>query len=268
MTEVFNELSVIGVELNNEDRVVHLLASLPECYSTLVTALEANAEVPIMETVIERLLHEERKLQERSFSGSILSHQRTLDSVKRIMRYLKGTIHLGLFYSKGDPTCVGYSDADWGGDSDDHKSTSGFLFQFGGTVVTWHSQKQSCVALSTAEAEYMALASTAQDAVWLKQLIEEVTQSSVNPLTLFEDNQSAISIAKNPRFHNRTKHIGIKYHYIREQITNQTVELIYCPTEDMLADVLTKGLTQVKFERFREMFGLRFASLPSSENEC
>ena len=115
-------------------------------------------------------------------------------AVKRIMRYLKGTIHLGLFYGKGDPTCVGYSDAHWGGDSDDHKSTSGFLFQLGGTVVTWHSKKQSCVALSTAEAEYMALASAAQDAVWLKQLIEELTQSSVKPLT--EDNQSAISIAK------------------------------------------------------------------------
>ena len=93
-------------------------------------------------------------------------------AVKRIFRYLRGTNHLGLLYSKCAETdaLVGYSDADWGSDCNDSKSTTGYLFQIGGTAVTWKSQKQSCVALSTAEAEYMALSKAAQEAIWIREL--------------------------------------------------------------------------------------------------
>ena len=115
-------------------------------------------------------------------------------AVKRIIRYLKGTTHLGLLYTKNDlKECVGYSDADWGGDFDDHKSTSGFVFNIGGTAVSWRSKKQSCVALSTAEAEYMALASAAQEAIWMRQLITDLTSKErVQSTVIFEDNQSTI----------------------------------------------------------------------------
>ena len=91
--------------------------------------------------------------------------------MKRTLRYVKGTKDLSLLYANNEPKeCVGYSDADWGGDADDRKSTSGFLFQIGGTAVNWRSKKQMCVALSTAEAEYMALTSAAQEAIWLREL--------------------------------------------------------------------------------------------------
>ena len=108
--------------------------------------------------------------------------------------------------------------------------------------MTWRSKKQSCVALSTAEAEYMALSSAAQEAVWLRQLTTELKSPPETVTTIFEDNQSAIDMTKNPQFHGRAKHIAIKYHFIREQVQNGTIKLKYCPTSQMLGDVFTKGL--------------------------
>ncbi len=157
-----------------------------------------------------------------------------------------------------------------GGDLDDRKSTSGYVFQIGGTAISWRSKKQACVALSTAEAEYIALASTAQESVWLQQLLADIKKEPPKKMVIFEDNQSAISIARNPQFHGRSKHIGIKYHYIREQVGNGKVELEYCRTNDMLADCMTKGLNGEQFEKLRLMAGV--ASIiehpNASEKEC
>ena len=179
-------------------------------------------------------------------------------AVKRIMRYLKGTMNYGLCYDKGKPgDCVGFSDSDWAGDINDRRSTSGYVFQICGTAVSWRSKKQSCVALSTAEAEYMALASAAQEAVWMRQLIGDLTTTSTTPMTIYEDNQSAISMAKNPQFHGRAKHIGIKHHFIREQVEKGTVVLQYCQSEDMTADILTKGLNKDQFHKLRTMTGVK-----------
>ena len=191
------------------------------------------------------------------FSAQPAKHHWT--AVKRVMRYLRGTTEMGLVFSP-QPTdeCVGYSDADWGGDLDDRKSTSGYLFQVGGGAVSWRSKKQTCVALSTAEAEYIALAAAAQEALWLRQLTAEFKMSDV-PLeatTIHEDNQSTISMAKNPQFHGRTKHIAIKYHFIRDLVSDGVVELKYCPTKQMVADLLTKGLPRDQFSRLREMAGI------------
>ena len=164
-------------------------------------------------------------------------------AIKRIIRYLIGTLDCGFFYCKdGSKKCIGFSDADWGGDINDRKSTSGYLFQISGAAVSWRSKKQTCVALSTAEAEYMALASAAQEAIWLRQLTADLNSRQPGATIIFEDNQSAISMAKNPQFHGRTKHIGIKYHFIREQVNSGTVELRYCCTGEMVADMLTKGI--------------------------
>ena len=185
-------------------------------------------------------------------------------AVKRIFRYLKGTIHLGLLYERNGlkKLIIGYSDADWGGDCNDHKSTSGYLFLVGGTAVSWRSNKQTCVALSTAEAEYMALASAAQEAVWMRQLSKDMKTDVCEPTVIFEDNQSAICMAKNPQLHGRAKHIGIKYHFIREQVSNNTIKLRYCRTEDMIADIFTKGLSQEKFVKLRSMCGLHSINQP------
>ena len=179
-------------------------------------------------------------------------------AVKRIMRYLKGTTNMGLMYSKNDCTnCVGYSDADWAGDVNDRKSTSGYLFKISGAPVSWRSKKQSCIALSTAEAEYMALSSAAQEATWLRQLTKDLHNEPTEPTVIKEDNQAAIRIAKNPESHGRTKHIDIKYHFLREKVMNDVIKLEYCPTNDMIADMLTKGLGREKFERFRDLAGIK-----------
>ena len=101
---------------------------------------------------------------------------------------------------------MGFSDADWGGDLDDRESTSGYMFQVGGTAISWRSKKQTCVVLSTAEAEYIALASAAQESLWLQQLLEDLKNEEPKSVTIDENNQSAIGMAKNPQFHGRTKH--------------------------------------------------------------
>ena len=192
-------------------------------------------------------------------------------AVKRIFRYLKGTQQYGLLYSKSDSSnCVGFSDADWGGDLDDRKSTSGYLFQVGGTAISWRSKKQTCVALSTAEAEYIALASAVQESLWLQQLVTDLKKEEVKSMVMYEDNQSAISMTKNPQFHGRAKHIDIKYHFVREQVGSGKLELKYCKTNDMIADMMTKGLSGEQFEKLRLMAGMApMTEHPeSSEKEC
>lgn len=179
-----------------------------------------------------------------------------MTAVKRILRYLRGTTHYGLLFKRSsNKEIIGYCDADWGGDAVNCKSTSGYMFQIGGTAVTWQSRKQSCVALSTAEAEYVSLAGAAQEAVWLRQLIKDLTKKC-EPVKIFEDNQSAIAIARNPQFHGRMKHINIKYHFVRECVNNNEIVLKYCRTDEMVADMLTKALGKIKFEKLRELAGV------------
>ena len=179
-------------------------------------------------------------------------------AVKHIMHYLKGTINYGLCQDKSSSgECVWYPNADWAGDLNDRKSMSGYVFQICGTAVSLRSNKQTCVAFSTPEAEYMALASAAQEAIWLQHLVGDLGNKPVNPMVLYEDNQSAKCMAKNPQFHGRTKHISIKYHYIREQMEWGAVALKYYPSNDMIADMLTKGLARDQFCKIRKMAGVR-----------
>lgn len=180
-------------------------------------------------------------------------------AVKRILRYLGGTKNLGLLYRREETCCVGYSDADWGGSLDDRKSTSGYVFVWSGAAVTWRSQKQTCVALSTAESEYVALAAAVQEALWLGQLKKDITAGRADPIEIREDNQSAICMATNPRFHSRTKHIDLKYHFVRDHVSQGDVTLTYCPTEKMVADILTKSLPAPRFRELREQMGVREA---------
>ena len=180
------------------------------------------------------------------------------NAVKHIMRYLKGTSDYGLLYQKEEATnLIGYSDADWAGDLDDRKSTSGYLFKLSGAAVSWRSRKQTCVSLSTAEAEYMALAAAAQEAVWIQRLLDDLDKASSPPTRIYEDNQAAICMAKNPQYHGRSKHVDIKYHFVREQVAAGTVELQYCQSKNMVADLLTKGLPSTQFVRLREMLGVK-----------
>ena len=178
-------------------------------------------------------------------------------ALKRVLRYLKGTVDCGILYKREESSeCVGFSDADWAGDVNDRKSTSGYLFQISGGAVSWRSKKQECVALSTAEAEYVALASAAQESIWLRKLFADLGRTPKGPTTIFEDNQSAIAMCKNPQHHGRAKHIDIKYHFIREQVANKNVKLEYCPTKVMTADMFTKGLAREQFYTLRSQAGV------------
>ena len=181
--------------------------------------------------------------------------QAHLTAVKRIMRYLKGTTDLGLKYTADSGNLIGYSDADWAGCLDDRHSTTGNLFLLSGGAISWMSKKQAVVALSTSEAEYIALSSATQEAVWLRRLLAELGAPN-SSVVLMEDNQGAIALAKNPIAHSRTKHIDIRYHYVREAVQDGLIELQYCPTNEMTADLLTKPLPKETFQRFRASLGL------------
>ena len=136
-------------------------------------------------------------------------------AVKRVLRYLSGTINQGIIFRRSESaSIVGYSDADWAGDRQDRKSTSGYLFQIAGGPISWRSKKQDTVALSTAEAEYVALSFASQETIWLRRLTSELNSPPDGPTTILEDNQSAIAMARNPQFHGRAKHIDIRHHFI------------------------------------------------------
>ena len=178
--------------------------------------------------------------------------------VKRILRYLKGTLKYGLKFSvhEEEPELFGYSDADWAGDVDTRRSTSGYVFQIGTSTVSWSSRKQATVAKSSTEAEYVALSSATQEAVWLRRLMEDLGREMAAPTTIYEDNQGAIELAKNAKYHNRTKHIDICHHFVRERVVSNEIQVIYCPTGDMIADIMTKGLAKIAFEKLRDLLGV------------
>ena len=185
----------------------------------------------------------------------------TLDdwsSVKRILRYLRGTPKLGLLYSRSkSEVCVGYSDADWAGDKSTRKSTSGYSFLKNGSAVSWCSKRQPCVALSTAEAEYIALSSSAQEAIWLTNILRDFNYQDDSPITIYEDNISAIHIAENAQLSNRTKHIDIRFNFIKDCIFNNKITVKYCPTDHMFADILTKPLAYDRFVYLRNALGIK-----------
>jgi len=151
----------------------------------------------------------------------------------------------------------GFADADWAGDLVCRKSTSGYVFQLESSTVSWRSKQQSVVALSSTEAEYIALCLASQEATWLRKLLESIGFKQSDATTLYEDNQGTIALAKNPKSHSRTKHIDIKYHYVRESVEEKNIKLVYCSTEGMIADILTKGLPKPKFEQLRFSLGVK-----------
>ncbi|KAL4377055.1 hypothetical protein GQ457_02G041490 [Hibiscus cannabinus] len=153
-------------------------------------------------------------------------------AAKRILRYVKGTL-------------------------DDRKSTSGYLFHIGSAIFSWSSKKQQMVSLSTCEAEYIAAAACTCQAIWLKNILDELNFAQEGPTTIYVDNKSTISLAKNHVSHSRSKHIYTKYHFIREQVKNKNVELVYCKTEDQLADIFTKPLKADTFYKLKGKLGMK-----------
>ena len=178
------------------------------------------------------------------------------DAVRRIYRYLLGMKDLQMTYGGIEKALVGYTDAD-GSMDEDRKAISGYAFLIDGGAVSWSSKKQEIVSLSTTESEYVAATHATKEALWLRSLIAEVFSPVDGAITLFSDNQSAIALAKDHQYHARTKHIDIRFHFIRWVIDDGKLRLIFCPTNDMVANSLTKALPSPKVKHFAAELGLR-----------
>ena len=176
--------------------------------------------------------------------------------VKRVARYLKGTISHGLVLG-GSPGLIlhGYSDSDWGSEVDERRSTSAHVFLLNNGPIAWSSSLQKLTSFSVLEAEYIALAEGLKECLWLKPFLSSIDIDVTLPTRLSVDNQAAIHLSRNPEFHKRTKHIGIRYHRIRQEQELGTVDVNYVPTDLNAADVLTKALGSSELKKKLSLIG-------------
>ena len=184
------------------------------------------------------------------------------NAVKHLLRYVKYTRTVGIHYQKSSPLHpLGYCDSDWASCTETRKSTEGMVFLLSGGAVSWRSKKQSVIATSSCEAEYMSAFSAAKEAVWLKRMFAEMMgKDKVDPIRLLVDNNSAVSTAKSESINQRNKHVDIKYHFVRDAVATMQVMLEHVSKEHQAADPLTKPLMRVLHERFMAMMGLKQCS--------
>jgi Reverse transcriptase (RNA-dependent DNA polymerase) len=187
-----------------------------------------------------------------------------VEAVTRILRYLKGAPGRGLFFRKYghlDISC--FTDADWAGSITDRRSTSGYFSFVGGNLVTWRSKKQVVVALSSAETEFRGIAKGVCELLCLKKLMNELDFESGEPMVLFCDNKAAIDMSHNPVQHDRTKHVEIDRHFIKEKIESKTIKIPYVRSEEQLADILTKAVSSKDFTTILDKLGMTNLYVPT-----
>ena len=183
-----------------------------------------------------------------------------LDRALYICCYLLGTSKYSLVYDgKGGGGLIGFADSDWASDPITRKSTTGYLVKLANGVFCWNSRAQKSIALSSTEAEYMSLSDTSRQLVWICSLFEELGVQLM-PIPLCSDNQGSIFLASNPVQEKRIKHIDLRYHYIREVIRSKKIKLFFLEGAENPADLFTKNLGRIKFQKFREQLGLEFYS--------
>lgn len=176
-----------------------------------------------------------------------------LQAVKRVLRYLKGTMDYGIWYKRGGAgELLVYTDSDFAGDIDSRKSTSGYVFLMDNADVAWLSKKQPIVTLSTTEAEYVAASVCACQAIWFKRILRELGYNVDGSTVIYCDNTSTIKLSKNPVFHGRCKHIGVRFHFLRDMVKDEEIQLEHCGSEEQVADIFTKPLKRETFERLRD----------------
>ena len=213
--------------------------------------------------LVGKLIYLSHTRPDIGFSVSMVSQfmnnptEKHMTAVTRILRYLKMTPGKGLFFQRTTKKEIEiFSDTDWAGSVTDRRSTSGYCSFVWGNLVTWRSKKQSVVARSSAEAEFRAMAQGICERIWLNRLLEELRVPSKHPIVLYCDNQAAISIAKNPIHHDRTKHVEIDRHFIKEKIEEGFFKVSFTPTNCQTADILTKALARVNHEDLTEKLGM------------
>jgi hypothetical protein len=181
-------------------------------------------------------------------------------AAKHLLRYIRGTTDLCLMFDGdcGKRILLGYADADWGGDMDTRRSTTGYVFKVYGGVVAWKSRRQPTVALSTTEAEYMASADAAQQATWLRLLLDDLQLGppTDSPIPIYNDNNGCIALSKNPVHHDKSKHIAMRHHFLREKVEDGSIDLSHVSSASNIADLLTKSLPVDTFTRLCELLGV------------
>lgn len=178
-------------------------------------------------------------------------------AMKQVLRYLQGTPSYGLVFRRGtNEKLTGYSDASHNVDEDDGRSTTGHVFYFLESPITWCSQKQETVALSSCEAEFMAGTEAAKQAVWLQDLFSEIVGKPGERVVIYIYNKSAVALNRNPVFHGRSKHIHRRYHFIRECVDNNLIEVHHVAGSQQRADILTKPLARIRFKEMRSILGV------------
>ena len=178
--------------------------------------------------------------------------------IKRILRYVKGTLSSGLHIGAGSiQTLTAYSDADWAGCPDSRRSTSGLCVYLGDNLVSWSSKRQATVSRSSAEAEYRAVAHVVAECCWLRQLLQELHLQLPQATVVFCDNVSAVYMTANSVHHKRTKHIEIDIHFVREKVALGEIQVLHVPSSHQFADIMTKGLPTPLFTDFRTSLCVR-----------
>nr|GEX68647.1 putative RNA-directed DNA polymerase [Tanacetum cinerariifolium] len=181
-----------------------------------------------------------------------------MQAAKRVLRYLKGTLDFGLFYYRNsDSKLKTYTDSDYARDIKDRRCTFGYVFLLSKAAICWSSRKQAIVTLSSTEAEYVAATSCACHCVWLKGVLKDLDFMQGESLEIFCDNSSTIKLSKNPMMHRRTTHIDVRYHYLRDFTNQQVVNLVFCGTQDQIADIMTKPVKLETFVKLRGLFRLQ-----------
>jgi len=233
------------------------------------TILEASAEdpdSPVAQLPYRELVGALMYLATRpdiAYSVSFLSQFnscydfRHWNAAKRVLRYLQGTRTVGLRFQKTEKPLTGFVDADWANCPEDRRSYTGYSFILSGCPVFWEARKQRTVALSSTEAEYMALSEATKEAVYLRRFFNELSLEKLARVKVYCDNNGARRLAENPVFHNRSKHIDVRHHYVREILEAGEMEVAYTPTEDMAADIFTKRLSRPKHLKCMDLLGLR-----------
>ncbi|KAJ8621549.1 hypothetical protein MRB53_030078 [Persea americana] len=235
---------VLGFKLTKDEKGVEVDSTLyKQMVGSLMYLTATRPDLMFIVSLITRYMERPTK-----------SH---LIAAKRALRYMKGTVKFRMFYTNGGgKELIGYIDSDYAGDQDDKKSTSGYVFLMNSRAISWSSKKQPVVTPSTTEAEFITAASSACQVVWLRRILKNLNQVQSSPTVVYCDNISVIKLLKNSVMHGRSKHIDVRFHFLRDLVKDGVVELIQCSTQDQVADVLTKPLKLDVFLKMRGLLGV------------
>ncbi|KAL9265870.1 Retrovirus-related Pol polyprotein from transposon RE1-like protein [Drosera capensis] len=266
MTDLGKMRYFLGLEITQTDRGIYVCQH--KYVRDMLSKFGMNnmnpARSPVTAGVIASKDSDGKDVDETEFRqmiGSLMYASTPKEShlllIKRVMRYLLGTMKLGLFYRASTSLNLRvYTDSDYAGDSDERRSTSGYVFLINSTAVSWCSKKQPIVALSTTEAEFVAAASCVCQGIWMQRILKELGHPVQKKLEVLCDNSSTIKLSVNPVLHGRCKHIEVRYHFLRILSRKGRLELVYCKSQEQIADIMTKGLKLATFEVLRNMLGV------------